>query len=131
MDSFVVNDDERIPEQESMPGPQRGRREQFRMLSPVPSSINLSTSPLRPPSNGHFTPELGRKQNPPNPPRQDSLIPRMPHEQAPLQPTPGPSATQWSGDLFHGKQQAIPFVILTFDSRELTLPPLVEPSQHN
>ncbi|MBW0588924.1 hypothetical protein O181_128639 [Austropuccinia psidii MF-1] len=32
------------------------RREQFRTISPVPSSIDLSTPPPRPPSDGHFTP---------------------------------------------------------------------------
>ncbi|MBW0546862.1 hypothetical protein O181_086577 [Austropuccinia psidii MF-1] len=55
-DSFVVNNDEIIPEQEWTPGPQTGRRERFRMISPVPSSIDLSTPPPRPLSNGHFTP---------------------------------------------------------------------------
>ncbi|MBW0512886.1 hypothetical protein O181_052601 [Austropuccinia psidii MF-1] len=42
-DSFVVNNDEIIPEKEWTPGPQTGQREQFRTISPVPSSINLST----------------------------------------------------------------------------------------
>ncbi|MBW0503450.1 hypothetical protein O181_043165 [Austropuccinia psidii MF-1] len=51
--------------------------------------------------------------------------------QTPRQPTPGPRGTQWSDDLFCGKQKAITFLILTFDSNELTLPPFVEPSQHN
>ncbi|MBW0566783.1 hypothetical protein O181_106498 [Austropuccinia psidii MF-1] len=55
-DSFVVNDDESIPEQEWTLGPQTGRPEQLQTISPVPSSINLSTTPPRPPSNGHFTP---------------------------------------------------------------------------
>ncbi|MBW0508229.1 hypothetical protein O181_047944 [Austropuccinia psidii MF-1] len=55
-DSFVVNDDESIPKCELMPGPQTGRWEQFWTISPVPSSINFSTPPPRPPSNGHFTP---------------------------------------------------------------------------
>ncbi|MBW0498772.1 hypothetical protein O181_038487 [Austropuccinia psidii MF-1] len=71
------------------------------------------------------------EQNPPNPPQQDIPVPHMPCKQTPQQPTPGPSGTQWSEDLFCGKQQAIPFVILTFNSSELTLPPFVEPSQHN
>ncbi|MBW0501176.1 hypothetical protein O181_040891 [Austropuccinia psidii MF-1] len=50
-DSFVVDDDESIPEPEWKPGPQTGRQEQFPMISPVPSSINLPTPPPRPPSN--------------------------------------------------------------------------------
>ncbi|MBW0489870.1 hypothetical protein O181_029585 [Austropuccinia psidii MF-1] len=42
-DSFVVHNDESIPEWEWKPGPQTDRREQFQMISPVPSSIHLST----------------------------------------------------------------------------------------
>ncbi|MBW0489368.1 hypothetical protein O181_029083 [Austropuccinia psidii MF-1] len=49
--SFVVKDDESIPKQEWTPGPQTGQWEQFWTISPVPSSINLSTPLL-----GHFTP---------------------------------------------------------------------------
>ncbi|MBW0477867.1 hypothetical protein O181_017582 [Austropuccinia psidii MF-1] len=41
--SSVVDHDERIPKREWMPGPQTGRREQFQIISPMPSSINLST----------------------------------------------------------------------------------------
>ncbi|MBW0551377.1 hypothetical protein O181_091092 [Austropuccinia psidii MF-1] len=55
-DSFVVNNDETISEREWTPGPQAGRRERFQTISPVPSSIDLSTPPPRPPSNCHFTP---------------------------------------------------------------------------
>ncbi|MBW0582045.1 hypothetical protein O181_121760 [Austropuccinia psidii MF-1] len=55
-DFFVVNNDEMISKREWTPGPQTGWREQFRMISPFPSSINLSTPPPRPPSDGHFTP---------------------------------------------------------------------------
>ncbi|MBW0554287.1 hypothetical protein O181_094002 [Austropuccinia psidii MF-1] len=44
-DSFVVKDDESIPERERTPGPQTGKREQFWTIRPVPSSIDLSTSP--------------------------------------------------------------------------------------
>ncbi|MBW0499689.1 hypothetical protein O181_039404, partial [Austropuccinia psidii MF-1] len=40
------------------------------------------------------------KQNPLNPSQQDSPIPSLPREQAPRQPTPGPSDTQWSEELF-------------------------------
>ncbi|MBW0551964.1 hypothetical protein O181_091679 [Austropuccinia psidii MF-1] len=42
-DSFVVNDDETISKSQWTPGPQAGQRERFRTISPVPSSINLST----------------------------------------------------------------------------------------
>ncbi|MBW0533363.1 hypothetical protein O181_073078 [Austropuccinia psidii MF-1] len=42
-DSFVVGDDESIPEWEWTPGPQMGRQEQLWTISPVPSSIDLST----------------------------------------------------------------------------------------
>ncbi|MBW0533255.1 hypothetical protein O181_072970 [Austropuccinia psidii MF-1] len=66
--------------------------------------------------------------NQPNPPQQDSPIPSFPCEQTPWQPTPGPSGTQWSEDLFHGKQPEL-HLISTFDSSELTVPPFVEPSQ--
>ncbi|MBW0513256.1 hypothetical protein O181_052971 [Austropuccinia psidii MF-1] len=131
-DSFVVDNDESIPKREWTPGTQTGRKEQFRMISPVPSHINLSTPPPRPPSDGHFTPQLEQsdypadegwqwqeeiqawanphhvlspmgfkcqKQNPPNPPQQNSPIPHIPCEQASWQPTPGPSGTQWLEDL--------------------------------
>ncbi|MBW0516762.1 hypothetical protein O181_056477 [Austropuccinia psidii MF-1] len=45
-DSFVVNNNESIPEREWTLGPQTGRQEQFRMIIPVPSGIDLSTPPL-------------------------------------------------------------------------------------
>ncbi|MBW0483334.1 hypothetical protein O181_023049 [Austropuccinia psidii MF-1] len=54
--------------------------------------------------------------------------PNLPCEQTPLQPTPGPSGTQWSEDLFRGKQPEF-HLISTFDSNELIAPPFVEPSQ--
>ncbi|MBW0569008.1 hypothetical protein O181_108723 [Austropuccinia psidii MF-1] len=57
-DSFVVSYDESIPKLEWTPGPQTGRQEQFWTISPVPSSVDLSNPPPRPPSNGHFTPQL-------------------------------------------------------------------------
>ncbi|MBW0470619.1 hypothetical protein O181_010334 [Austropuccinia psidii MF-1] len=72
-----------------------------------------------------------QKQNPPNPPQQDSPIPHMPHKQTPRKPTPCLSGTQWPEDLFRGNQPPFPFLILTFASSELTFPPFVEPSQHN
>ncbi|MBW0460903.1 hypothetical protein O181_000618 [Austropuccinia psidii MF-1] len=95
-DSFVVDHDESIPEQEWMPGPQTGRRECFRMISPIPSSINLSTPALRPLSN---------EQNPPNPPQQDSPVPCIPHKQTLRQPTPDLSGTQWSEGVFREPSQ--------------------------
>ncbi|MBW0511542.1 hypothetical protein O181_051257 [Austropuccinia psidii MF-1] len=67
------------------------------------------------------------KPNQPNPPQQDSPIPSLPREQTPRQPTPGLSGTQWSEDLFRGKQPEF-CLISTFDSSELTVPPFVEPS---
>ncbi|MBW0510328.1 hypothetical protein O181_050043 [Austropuccinia psidii MF-1] len=42
-DSFVVDDDETISEHAWTPGTRAGQQERFRMISPVPSSINLST----------------------------------------------------------------------------------------
>ncbi|MBW0581615.1 hypothetical protein O181_121330, partial [Austropuccinia psidii MF-1] len=56
--------------------------------------------------NGERTFEFGQmgfkcqKQNPPNPPRQDSPVPSLPCEQTPRQPTPGPNGTRWSEELF-------------------------------
>ncbi|MBW0539698.1 hypothetical protein O181_079413, partial [Austropuccinia psidii MF-1] len=41
-----------------------------------------------------------QKQNPPNTPRQDSPVPSLPRKQTPRQPTPGPSGTRWSEELF-------------------------------
>ncbi|MBW0504324.1 hypothetical protein O181_044039 [Austropuccinia psidii MF-1] len=55
-DFFVVNDDETISKCKWTPEPQTGQREQFRTNSPVLSSIDFSTPPPRPPSDGHFTP---------------------------------------------------------------------------
>ncbi|MBW0489704.1 hypothetical protein O181_029419 [Austropuccinia psidii MF-1] len=55
----------------------------------------------------------------------------MPCEQTLQKPTPGLSGTQWLQFLFGGNHPPFPFLILTFVSSELTLPPFVEPSQHN
>ncbi|MBW0561717.1 hypothetical protein O181_101432 [Austropuccinia psidii MF-1] len=55
-DSFVVSNDEAISQRKCTPGPQAGEQDQFWTISPVPSSIDLSTPPPRPPSDGHFTP---------------------------------------------------------------------------
>ncbi|MBW0504717.1 hypothetical protein O181_044432 [Austropuccinia psidii MF-1] len=46
-----------------------------------------------------------KRRNQPNPLRQDSPIPSLPCKQTPRQPTPGPSGTQWSEDLFHEPSQ--------------------------
>ncbi|MBW0517016.1 hypothetical protein O181_056731, partial [Austropuccinia psidii MF-1] len=48
-------------------------------------------------------------------------------KQNPRQPTPGPSGTQWSEDLFCSKKPKF-HLISTFDSSEMTVPPFVEPS---
>ncbi|MBW0504172.1 hypothetical protein O181_043887 [Austropuccinia psidii MF-1] len=45
------------------------------------------------------------KQNPANPPQQDSPVPSLPCKQTPRQPTPGPSGTQWSEELFREPSQ--------------------------
>ncbi|MBW0593734.1 hypothetical protein O181_133449, partial [Austropuccinia psidii MF-1] len=44
-------------------------------------------------------------QNPPNRRRQDTPVPSLPREKTPRQPTPGPSGTQWSEDLFREPSQ--------------------------
>ncbi|MBW0501945.1 hypothetical protein O181_041660 [Austropuccinia psidii MF-1] len=80
-------------------------------------------------NTNHFS--LPIEQNTPNPLHQDTPVPCNPCQQTPWQPTPSPSGTQWSEDLFCSKQKAIPFLILSFDSSELALPPFVEPSQYN
>ncbi|MBW0585169.1 hypothetical protein O181_124884 [Austropuccinia psidii MF-1] len=46
-----------------------------------------------------------QKKKPPNPPQQDSPIPSLPREQTRPQPTPGPSGTRWSEELFHKPSQ--------------------------
>ncbi|MBW0481389.1 hypothetical protein O181_021104 [Austropuccinia psidii MF-1] len=61
-----------------------------------------------------------QKQNPPDPLQQDTPIPCMSQEQTQWQPTLGLSGTQWSEDLFCGKQKAIPLLISNFDSNVLT-----------
>ncbi|MBW0490112.1 hypothetical protein O181_029827 [Austropuccinia psidii MF-1] len=50
--------------------------------------------------------------------------------QTPWNSTPGTSGTQWSEDIFRGKQPKF-HLISTFNSSELTVPPFVEPSQAN
>ncbi|MBW0561842.1 hypothetical protein O181_101557, partial [Austropuccinia psidii MF-1] len=64
LDSFVVNNDETISGGEWTPGPQAGRQEPFWTISHVPSSIELSTPPPRPPSDGHFTTRPERSHHP-------------------------------------------------------------------
>ncbi|MBW0593655.1 hypothetical protein O181_133370, partial [Austropuccinia psidii MF-1] len=68
----------------------------------MPSSIDLSNPPPRPPSNGHFTPRPERK---PNPRQQDTPVPHLPLKQNLWKPTPGPSGTQWLEDLFRKPYQ--------------------------
>ncbi|MBW0557630.1 hypothetical protein O181_097345 [Austropuccinia psidii MF-1] len=63
-----------------------------------------------------------------NPLQQDSPFLSLPHKQTPRQPTPGPSGTPWSEDLFRCKQPKF-HLISTLDSSVLTVPPFVEPSQ--
>ncbi|MBW0470032.1 hypothetical protein O181_009747 [Austropuccinia psidii MF-1] len=55
----------------------------------------------------------------------------MPHKQTLQQLTTGPSGMQWAEDLFQDEQPPCPFLIWTFASSELILPPFVEPSQNN
>ncbi|MBW0586746.1 hypothetical protein O181_126461, partial [Austropuccinia psidii MF-1] len=55
-----------------------------------------------------------QKQSPPNPPRQDSPVPSLPLEQTLRQPTPGPSGTQWSEELFRACP-ATPCLIIIID----------------
>ncbi|MBW0553905.1 hypothetical protein O181_093620 [Austropuccinia psidii MF-1] len=120
-----------------------GRRERFRTISPVPSSIDLSTpllghhpmvtsllnqseviiQPMKD-GNGKTTFELGPIFT------HGIQMPNLPHGQNLWQPTPGLSGTQWLEDLFHSKQPKF-HSISTFNSSELTLPPFVEPSRSN
>ncbi|MBW0552666.1 hypothetical protein O181_092381 [Austropuccinia psidii MF-1] len=101
-DSFVVNNDETMSQRKWSPGPQAGQQERFRTISPVPSK------PSDYPANEgwrwqediqawahrhHVLSPMGlkcQKQNPPNPPRQDSPVPSLACEKTPQQPTPGP-----------------------------------------
>ncbi|MBW0541780.1 hypothetical protein O181_081495, partial [Austropuccinia psidii MF-1] len=80
------------------------------MIIPVPSSLDLSTPPPRPRSDGHFTPFPERSDYPANEGwqwKEDirawadySPVPSLPFEQTLRQPTPGPSGTRWSEELF-------------------------------
>ncbi|MBW0513817.1 hypothetical protein O181_053532 [Austropuccinia psidii MF-1] len=54
-------------------------------------------------TNGHQ--EQFRTISPNKTPRQDSPVPSLPHEQTLRQPTPGPSGTQWSEELFREPSQ--------------------------
>ncbi|MBW0481944.1 hypothetical protein O181_021659 [Austropuccinia psidii MF-1] len=65
-DSFVVHDSESIHKWEWTLGPQTGRQEFFHTIILVPSSIDLSTPPPRPPSNCCFTPQPGGSEYPAN-----------------------------------------------------------------
>ncbi|MBW0465883.1 hypothetical protein O181_005598 [Austropuccinia psidii MF-1] len=122
-DSFVVSNDESIPEREWTPGLQTGRWNDSGLLAlspqvlicpppllghhPMVTSLLDHSKVIIPPmkqGNGKRTFDLGlivtHEENPPNPPQQDSPVPRMAREQALRKPTPGPSGTQWLGDLF-------------------------------
>ncbi|MBW0561716.1 hypothetical protein O181_101431 [Austropuccinia psidii MF-1] len=55
------------------------------------------------------------KTKPRNPPQQDSPVPSLPHKQLPWQPTPGPSGTQWSEELFHAHLTTPRSIIITYD----------------
>ncbi|MBW0593471.1 hypothetical protein O181_133186, partial [Austropuccinia psidii MF-1] len=62
--------------------------------------------------------------------RQNSPVPTLPCKQTPQQPTPGPSGTRWSEELFCDKQSKFHFIFtFTFESSELTLTPFLKPSQ--
>ncbi|MBW0560291.1 hypothetical protein O181_100006 [Austropuccinia psidii MF-1] len=130
-----------FPSRNGCRDPKQADRNAFGQLAPFPQ-VSICPCPLQ----GHHPMVTllldqreviiqpikdGNEQNPPNPPQQDSPVPCMPCKQTPRQPTPGLTGTQWSEDLFHGMQPHFPFLILTFSSSELTLPPFVEPSQHN
>ncbi|MBW0514776.1 hypothetical protein O181_054491 [Austropuccinia psidii MF-1] len=80
-------------------------------------------------NHNDFSP-LCIEQNQLNLPQQDSPVSSLPRKQTLRQPTPGPSGTQWSEDLFRSKKPKF-HLISIFDSSELTLPPFVEPSQTN
>ncbi|MBW0546587.1 hypothetical protein O181_086302 [Austropuccinia psidii MF-1] len=113
-DSFVVNNDESIHEPKWTSGPQTGQQEQFQTISPVPSSIDLSTPPLMVTSlldrseviiqpmkdgNGERTFELGPIVTMSCHPWDSNAVQTL------RQPTPGPSGTQWSEDLFRKLSQ--------------------------
>ncbi|MBW0549203.1 hypothetical protein O181_088918 [Austropuccinia psidii MF-1] len=118
-DSFVVNDDESIPEQKWTPGPQTGRQERFQMISPVPSSIVLSTPPVRPPSDGHFTPQPERKPSQHHEPPIPGLSPssKPAEDVATCEPEPEVPPTQSMEEPF-GKSQ-----VHFFNSSQLFLTP--------
>ncbi|MBW0572808.1 hypothetical protein O181_112523 [Austropuccinia psidii MF-1] len=112
-DSFVVDNDEAISECKWTLGPQTGQLERFRTISPVLSSIDLSTPllghhpmatslldwseviiwPMKD-GNGKRTFELGPIVT------NGIQMPNLPCKQTLRQPTPGPSGTQWSEELF-------------------------------
>ncbi|MBW0487970.1 hypothetical protein O181_027685 [Austropuccinia psidii MF-1] len=103
------------------------------MISPVPSNINLSTPPPRPPSNGHFTPQPEQSDYPANEGWQWQediwAWDNCHHVLSPMGfKHQSPSGTRWLEDLFCSKQPKF-HLISTFDSSELTVPPFVEPSQ--
>ncbi|MBW0580259.1 hypothetical protein O181_119974, partial [Austropuccinia psidii MF-1] len=81
----------------------------------VTSLLDLSEVIIRPMKDGdgkktfNFGPivtmschqwDSNTKNKPPKSPRQDSPVPSLPRKQTPQQPTPGPSGTRWSEELF-------------------------------
>ncbi|MBW0580001.1 hypothetical protein O181_119716, partial [Austropuccinia psidii MF-1] len=73
----------------------------------VTSLLDLSEviiSPMKD-GNGKRTFELGPIKKKPKSPQQDSPIPSLPREQTTRQPTPCPSGTRWSEELFHKPSQ--------------------------
>ncbi|MBW0528730.1 hypothetical protein O181_068445 [Austropuccinia psidii MF-1] len=130
-DSFVVANDESIAEREWTPGHQTGRLKRFQTISPVPSSIYLST-PLRghhpmvtllldwseviiqpmKDGNGRRTFELGPIVT------HGIQTPKTKHTKSPM--------TRLTCSLYASQANAA-----ATHSSELTLPPFVEPSQHH
>ncbi|MBW0543773.1 hypothetical protein O181_083488 [Austropuccinia psidii MF-1] len=91
-DSFVVNNDESIPESDYP------ANEGWQWQEDIQAWANRH----------HVLSAMGfkfQKQNQPNPPRQDSPVPSFPRQKTPRQPTPGLSGTQWSEDLFRKPSQ--------------------------
>ncbi|MBW0592939.1 hypothetical protein O181_132654, partial [Austropuccinia psidii MF-1] len=77
--------------QQPTPGPSGTRWSEELFREPEVAPMQSTEEPFEP--------------NPPNPPRQDSPVPSLPREQTPRQPTPGPSGTRWSEDLFREASQ--------------------------
>ncbi|MBW0510647.1 hypothetical protein O181_050362 [Austropuccinia psidii MF-1] len=120
-DSFVVDNDERIPEREWTLGPLTGRRECFWIISPVPSSIDFST-----PLQGHnpmVTLILDQSKVIIQPMKVFTHGIQMPKTKPTKSPTKRLTCSSYAlranSKATHSR------------SSELTFPPFVEPSQHN